>query len=500
MSEEGIQNLIHWSSWLPGPKEVTLDAELFEFGVRVQIVRKVPLSTGDVVNSYVLWVFSINLRPPLLLRSEGFSLPPDLIFDRTTGDSSIRRFLQAGLDLVSREIPGGKFEGESRARLERCFSAIQRHLVDSFLPEAADAANRFPEEGSLRWWVYTLASNDATGRIAQMAHVCPGLILMVRFLRSHRKEEARQLLGLILAGRKLAMILDLATRLWSQAVDSPGNTEKMAAQRIRLARAGHLIPPALLWHCPTCPVIPEDIPRDAQENLVWYQAQMVVSQRAEEFLAGPAKRGVLAFVSRHATALEGASRIAGQSLEQVIIQICDYVRATDRCPGRHTPPEKFLEESRRWHAAMATARNLFFGIGQAPQQYSPNQPLKAGLADGFRAWRCQGNLICFLSTVDELFEESARMQHCVSSYASMAVEGKVQIFHAEVAGEPLTIEIAFRHGKPALQQMAGVRNARPGAEASRIVKIWFEDLYLALSPSTHGKPPKLTGAFDQAGN
>lgn len=95
----------------------------------------------------------------------------------------------------------------------------------------------------------------------------------------------------------------------------------------------------------------------------------------------------------------------------------------------------------------------------------------------------------------ELLEWGSRMRHCVASYAAMAVQGKVQIFHGEVGGEPVTIEIAFRNGKPALRQACGIRNARPGPKPMRIIQKWFEDLFLALSRTAGGRLPHLTGRF-----
>ncbi|NLI79481.1 MAG: hypothetical protein GX442_23925 [Candidatus Riflebacteria bacterium] len=57
------------------------------------------------------------------------------------------------------------------------------------------------------------------------------------------------------------------------------------------------------------------------------------------------------------------------------------------------------------------------------------------------------------------------MHHCVAIHAPEAVRGEVQIFHADFAGEPVTIMIACQGRRPALREASGVSNAPPSPRA-----------------------------------
>jgi len=477
---------------------IVLEAELLNGGARLKLFHSSPLTYGSDGRRMVR-LLTLQLCPPVAVRAGWMSTLPDRLFDLDADRKGILDgYLLAWLvDISQNDAALGGSLLLKNEEIASSLRDVQHHLVASLLHEPAKAAALFPAGGLLRWWIYEQAANDETGRIIQMASVCPGLLILARELERNGPRGASSLiLDLIVQGCRRGEILEWASDFISGSDSRNGKNSR----RLWISRAGTLIPPSLLLAIPVEELIPEDIPAEPRDNLVWYSAQKFAGQRAADYLPGRIRRGFLAFISRNAAVLERALKAAGFSFEQGIIQLCDYVRASDRCPNRSTRPDKLLEESSQWHERLADlqAENRMDPLLAGNVEIPPGQTLDPGPAANYSIWRWQGNLIRFLPIAGDLKEESSRMQHCVSTYASMAVQGKVQFFHGDIAGEQSTIEVSFRSGKPALLQKAGIPNAPLGAETERIIHIWFEDLYAALSAAEGGKLPRLTGKFEGA--
>jgi len=81
--------------------------------------------------------------------------------------------------------------------------------------------------------------------------------------------------------------------------------------------------------------------------------------------------------------------------------------------------------------------------------------------------------INFLSSVEEIFDEGEKMQHCVSSYAKMAVDGGLYIFHCTYKNAEATIAIN-PDGTVRQSRGPGNESNKASAYAEKILKKWGE--------------------------
>jgi hypothetical protein len=85
----------------------------------------------------------------------------------------------------------------------------------------------------------------------------------------------------------------------------------------------------------------------------------------------------------------------------------------------------------------------------------------------------------FLSTVGDIFEESAEMNHCVYSYATPAVSGEHYLFHVEKNGSSATMQVS---PSGEILQCLGPRNRSNYATnwAKKAVRPWSKELRRAF--------------------
>ncbi|HOT28475.1 MAG TPA: PcfJ domain-containing protein [Candidatus Ozemobacteraceae bacterium] len=486
-------------------EDVALEVESHEGGAAARLFRHIPMH-GDRVERLLLWALAVQVRPPVSFRA-GFITPRlDLIFEPGAGsadgsdpffDVSFEKACADDRLLRKANLPKRKDVTDS-------LRAFQRHLVRCLIPEAAQIAGLFPADGSMRWWIYGQIANDRTGRIAQMAKVCPGVLIMARKMDSLGDHRLNILLESIVRGERLGKVLDTTVEFWRLITGNREPAERCRDQRRRISGAGIRISPSLLWRLPHGAVVPEDIPSDPMDNQAWYDIQCESSLKAVEHLSLSARTSFLAFTSRHAIDIARLAREKwpegnqGYAQERFLGSLTDFIQATGRQPARSTRLDKLVEECDRWHRRMAHELPDFLrrGRGEEPP-LPPESPLDPGLFADLLVWRQGPDVIRFLRTAGDLVEESQRMQHCVRSYARKAAAGNCQLFHGELAGEPVTIEIADGNGRPVLRQVSGLRNKRPGEPTYRQVMTWFGDLTAAIQAGSSGVPPKLVGSFEK---
>lgn len=159
---------------------------------------------------------------------------------------------------------------------------IARDLERVMVPRGLQAARAFCEPGTW-WFVYAVASDDSSGRLTQLAEVCPGLLLMALGLRrEHSVEVSQQIIEGAVKGQRLTRLLEKAARSWLHEhlvrlewCDLPGPSadecERLAScQRIRIRRASARVPLGLLLAPPPPAMIPADIPSSPEHNRCWY--------------------------------------------------------------------------------------------------------------------------------------------------------------------------------------------------------------------------------------
>lgn len=89
--------------------------------------------------------------------------------------------------------------------------------------------------------------------------------------------------------------------------------------------------------------------------------------------------------------------------------------------------------------------------------------------------------IRFIETVKDLLDESDAMHHCVASFAWRAVKGEVQLFHGDIDGQAVTIEVTCPSGKPLLGQVKGIANLEPDSRVRNVIASWLIDLNAFIS-------------------
>lgn len=481
-----------------------------KFSLRVELsiggatasLSEPPDATSETDEPRLLWSFKASLHPPV-----NWGVRPTLLFDIDAEVKNVLdNFLTNGLrNLCYREYPSTRIEFLSRKEVIDSLFTIQRHLIASLLPTPTEAARVFPSSSSLRGKTYQWAANDETGRISQMVKICPGIFILgsklpSRISRSASGEltlfdEFGEILKMITAGKKLSAILDYTVKVWRTYVNRKMTNKQIRNQRIRIARAGPLVLPEDLWEiCPN-EVIEQDIPSHPIENRIWFDFQQILSERdplGPWTLDPSQKKRYFGFISRHTIELARLFKVAesvdpSDTIRSELRSFLDYLRVTGRHLGRDSKPERVFEESRNWHRTIHLVK-----AGKIP----PTQTLKFNGLDRFKKWSCGNDVISLLLTVEDLTKESEKMEHCVRTYALNAVTGKLQIFHADISGEPYTVSLSISAREPILQEMSGFRNKRPGEVARQVIGWWIEDLVAVLKGRKGLRPPRLKGRFE----
>jgi len=84
-----------------------------------------------------------------------------------------------------------------------------------------------------------------------------------------------------------------------------------------------------------------------------------------------------------------------------------------------------------------------------------------------------------ITTPDGLQLETQLMRHCVASYSNRIYDGQYAIYKV-LAPERLTLGLSLRNGRATLDQLRGVANHAPSAEAQAMVEQW---LHAQLKPN-----------------
>jgi len=358
---------------------------------------------------------------------------------------------------------------------------IARDLEQVMVPHGLRAARAFtaPEPW---WFVYGVAADDDSGRVSQLAEVCPGLLLMALGLfREHSVKVSQQIIKGVVAGLRLPRLLDMAARAWLHQhlvqlvqIELPGppsdeNGQLVTSQRIRIRRASARVPVELLFQPPPPAMIPGDIPSSPEQNRCWYTytshpALPWSDDLHPRMLSERQKAGLSRFLSRWWPSLLAScpprerDDPAGQ-----LGHIVDYLEATGRVIDRKTSPARLVEDMARWVVDLGSSR-----------RQPPNLPLQT---QGLTAWQGPACTIRPLATVAELVDESRTMRHCVASMAAHGVAGHAVYLHGEVHGEPVTIEVrrdpagGFR-----ITEAKGRDNRSLAAKEWEALACWLDEL------------------------
>jgi len=366
-----------------------------------------------------------------------------------------------------------------QGRLEEILAAnrslriMARHLESCWVERGLQAARRFPLAWGMRWYVYKEATNDETGRVAQMAEVCPGLLILCKALADREAEEmADILLEVVVHGHKLGKVLDVAPLAWAEAQKLqpgwPGYTgdEEYVTQRLRIRHAPPYVPPWLLWAGVPGYLAPEDIPAEEAERLAWFRATTGTwVGRAKRLLSQEQLNSLFRFLSFNWRRVSRRQQEMAEEWAPYMDHIVDYLRFTGRLLQREGRFGRLEERMGRWETALA----------RRDSDYPPETVLPTfGLQD----WQGERARFVPIRTAGDLTLESQRMGHCVGAYAGWALEGSSVFAHGEIRGRSVTVELEPDEdtGEFHLVQAAGRKNRHLALEEMEVVWEWLNEV------------------------
>jgi len=202
-----------WTVTVGSISQISLFVKLTGSGVKARVFHHM---RGKMLGAPVFWDIDLRLQPAVEFRSSHATVPSLLFEPSQHAESNLDPVLREGLE-IARHWMGTRSDrkDELGAELTSSFLLIQNHLRQRLLPNALEAASRFPQlpGSSLRWEVYQLVAGDLTGRLGGMAKTCPDLILQALELKRENPGGQRKLLSAIVNDEPLARLLDLAATL-----------------------------------------------------------------------------------------------------------------------------------------------------------------------------------------------------------------------------------------------------------------------------------------------
>lgn len=348
-------------------------------------------------------------------------------------------------------------------------SKIRKFAVDSVKlcdPVALEIARRFSP--CMRTWVYEAITSDSSrGRLADLAHVCPGTLLFTFACQevAPLQPVASGLLHDALAGVRLQRLLAHAVADWSAIASDQniGGTPEMARpwQRIRdvgtkerqrlLADQRLLIRRTRFRTAPVYSILPpplnfaaEDIPHKIRENARYFR--VMKSNVGLISLAETSEETVLlnefaTFCSRNFRVLHPPRH--GEIVRGRIRRLIEYVKLSGRHTGRDTNPLRLLAECTRWHG-------LAGGISALP-----DTELRNVNSDDWSDARVR---VKPLRRVFDLLEEGERMQLCLDKKIQSALD-ESDFYAVDVDGRPIVVEIRHTvNGRVFVNGMRGFSN------------------------------------------
>jgi hypothetical protein len=155
----------------------------------------------------------------------------------------------------------------------------------------------------------------------------------------------------------------------------------------------------------------------------------------------------------------------------------DYAVAMDDYPRRSTSPIRYLEAVDAWHERLAHLQNMVDAaqaIGKPIVDADGNAlALPEPPCPG---WQSGDEVITPLRTVEEVLSEGAKMHNCVASRLPDVLTGKAALYHGEVAGKGLTIQIESSPWGYRLVEAQRFANEEPNLAQRRVLMKFLRHL------------------------
>ena len=479
-----------WSTPLSSRSRLVCRFALTRSGARVQVCGPPGWFSGEAADGG-LWGLEVRMQRPAGIAGQP-TYGADLSTDSGASTWS-RCFFSGHLDNLCLQARSTR---EDRARVSRDLELIHEHLLAQLDPLGRQIAARFPFGHGLRWLVYENVVNDSAKRVAQAAHTCPGVLIVASHLPNAGDESAsRRIVSQLREGMALKRVLTTAVDAWLASLpEETGQicTQGKAAQRLRIRRAGPLVPAQLLRTPHPGTIIAEDIPEAFGENLTWFEVMPAAGQAARDTRLNAAQRtGLSQFASGHACAIARLCRRDGNTetdqLGAKLSDLVDYLAATGRVPARRTDPAGLFAESERWHRTSWRGANA--------SRMPAATPLATEAVQGCEDWRQGDNRVRLLATAGDLANESWRMRNCVGTYVDAGLQGSSLFFHGDLARAPVTIQLCPSGDGMVMAQATGVANRVLTLDESDVLGAWLADLNEVLECRSSGRRPRLRGRF-----
>jgi hypothetical protein len=283
-----------------------------------------------------------------------------------------------------------------------------------------------------RYRVYRWMVRDPSRRIAQLAAVCPGALVVALDL-AHQVETwpaVDALMQAVVQGKSLGAVLE-------PVVARGGHVALVRRASARLYAF------CLLRMGPG-PFVTADIPRQRNANAAWFKLMSSASARMRPF------------VSCHAAELVAAARQRDWMPYQLVRWLDDCAAATGRRPGRRSRLAALLAQSEAWHEQQPRPDDELSPAQALPAWLPAPRPVTAVAMRSFL-------------TVGDLIAEGREMRHCLASHARLVVRGEAQACGLTIDGQRLTLEL--RDGR--IHDLRGVANRAPSSRERALVATWL---------------------------
>lgn len=329
-------------------------------------------------------------------------------------------------------------EGTPRALLEPLVRRARVWLARAMPPHARALARTFHPE--LRAFVAFHVAQDATGRIAQIARACPGLVTFSREACTWRAGALAR--RAIVRGEQQKRVLAHCLDSW---VEHYGYPLSRARQEAFIRRAGPRVLPGDLSVPVADGVLLDDVPSDARTNARWFRA--IAAFSSIDFGRDATVASLAPFVSARGVAL---GELDALELEQLLRRLATRGEELRRWPSRKTSLDAARASVRLWPEEEI--------VLQRPSIRFPSPP-----DPSLQVRR--------LATTVELAAEGEQMHHCVATYTDAVLRGRTQVFSASFREERLTLAIDVYARRPrrahGARRLRKRRTQRRGASGRR---------------------------------
>ncbi|MEN9796836.1 MAG: PcfJ-like protein [Pseudomonadota bacterium] len=400
----------------------------------------------------------------------------------------------------------------SRADWKAAVEHLSRHLhayAGQLSPSLHDAVRCFAP--GIRWPLYVALSADPSGRLRQLAAATPGALV---FALAHARgsdgagrQAARTFREAVLQGtalkRALAPLLedwagfgarrgqatlrdsDLPEAFYALSHAPPAERERRLREQALLLRRAHpCVGATLLWLPPPLAFAPEDLPSRALAQRRWFKALKthIGGTAWLPDLPREVQASAVRWVSRH------SARLYRPGSPEPVVTLDELLLLAGRegPVPRDASIERVSFRAQRAHVLREFEAEFGPEVAQAfILQWEQHRHDRASVPHGeveddtplpapLGRHEEPGFTVEPLATAGALWSEGVRLEHCVGAYAGSALAGTHLLFHVELEGQPLTLEVLRGvGGRWRLGQLRGLRNRPPTEAELRRVHGWW---------------------------